>query len=67
MQGDVQALPAELRRGRFDLVYAGEGVVTWLQDLESWATGIAAALKPGGDFLLFEEHPVAICVEPALA
>jgi predicted TPR repeat methyltransferase len=64
MQGDVQALPAELRRGRFDLVYTGEGVVSQLQDLDAWASGIASALKPGGDLLLFEEHPVAICVEP---
>lgn len=63
VQGDAQALPAELRRGRFDLVYTSEGVLTWLQDLEAWASGIAAALKAGGDFLLFEEHPVAVCVD----
>jgi predicted TPR repeat methyltransferase len=63
VQADVQALPAELRRGRFDLVYTAGGVLVWLQDLDGWATGIEAALKPGGDFLLFEEHPVAQCVD----
>lgn len=63
VQADVQALPAELRRGRFDLVYAAEGVLPWLQDLDAWARGIESALKPGGDLLLFEEHPVAQSVD----
>lgn len=63
VQADVQALPAELRRGRFDLVYAAEGVLPWLQDLDAWSRGIDAALKPGGDLLLFEEHPVAQSVD----
>jgi predicted TPR repeat methyltransferase len=63
VQADVQALPAELRRGRFDLVYAAEGVLPWLQDLDAWARGIESALKRGGDLLLFEEHPVAQSVD----
>jgi predicted TPR repeat methyltransferase len=63
VQADVQALPTELRRGRFDLVYAAEGVLPWLQDLDAWARGIESALKPGGDLLLFEEHPVAQSVD----
>ena len=44
--GEPQALPRELRRGRFDLVYAGWNI-EWLDDLDAWATGIAAALVPG--------------------
>ena len=63
VHSDVQTLPAELRRARFDLVYAADGVLAWLQDLEAWARGIEAALKPGGDLLLFEEHPVAQSVD----
>jgi SAM-dependent methyltransferase len=63
IQGDVHALPAELRRGRFDLVYTGDGAVDWLHDLEAWADGIASALHPGADLLLFDEHPVAKCVD----
>ena len=63
VQADAQTLPAELRRGRFDLVYAGTGVLGWLQDLDAWARGVEAALKPGGDLLLFEAHPVAQCVD----
>jgi SAM-dependent methyltransferase len=66
VQADVHALPPELTRGRFDLVYTGGGVVVWLHDLEAWARGIAAALRPGGDLLLHEEHPVAMCVDQSL-
>jgi SAM-dependent methyltransferase len=64
VQADVQALPGELRRGRFDLVYTEQGVLTWLHDLAGWGAGIEAALRSGGDFLLFEEHPVAVCIDP---
>jgi len=59
IEADVEALPRELRRGRFELVYTGGGVVLWLDDLEAWASGIASALRSGGDFLLYDEHPVA--------
>ena len=63
VQADPQALPAELRRGRFDLVYAGLGSLLSITDLEDWMRGIAAALRSDGELLLFEEHPVALCVD----
>jgi SAM-dependent methyltransferase len=66
VQSDVQDLPAELKRGRFDLVYTADGVLAWLHDLDEWASGIHAALRRGGDFLLHEEHPVAQCVDASL-
>lgn len=66
LQADVQALPPELSRGRFDLVYTGGGVLVWLHDLNAWARGIVTALRSGGDFLLHEEHPVAMCVDQSL-
>jgi SAM-dependent methyltransferase len=48
------------RRGRrFDAVYSSYGVVCWLSELEAWASGIAAVLKPGGRFVLVEFHPAA--------
>jgi SAM-dependent methyltransferase len=62
IQGEVDALPRELRRGRFDLVYAGWSV-DWVRDLDQWAAGIAAALAAGGDLLLFDEHPAAKAVD----
>ncbi len=66
VEGDGQSLPAELRRGRFDLVYSGEGVIGRLVDLDGWARGIAAALRPHGELLVFDDHPVADCVDGLL-
>jgi SAM-dependent methyltransferase len=66
VQGDAQALPAELRRGRFDLVYSGEGVISEVTDLDDWAQGIAAALRARGELLVFDDHPVADCVDGLL-
>ncbi len=63
VHADVHELPLELRRGRFDLVFTGGGVLIWLHDLEPWATGIASALKPGGTLLLYDSHPVAGCID----
>jgi SAM-dependent methyltransferase len=63
VEGDVHDLPSELKRGRFDLVYTAEGVLAWLLDLDAWAAGIVAALRSGGDLLLYEEHPVSQCVD----
>jgi SAM-dependent methyltransferase len=44
---------------RFDIVFSSYGVVCWLPDLEAWAEGIAAVLKPGGRFVLVDFHPAA--------
>jgi SAM-dependent methyltransferase len=63
IHGDAQALPAELRRGRFDLVYSPEGTLWHLGDLDAWASGIAAALDSRGELLVYETHPVALCVD----
>jgi SAM-dependent methyltransferase len=58
VEADPQALPAELRRGRFDLVYAGGGSLDAISELAGWARGVAAALRPRGELLLFDEHPI---------
>jgi SAM-dependent methyltransferase len=63
VQADVHELPLELHRGRFDLVYTGGGVLVWLHDLDRWAAGVAAALRSGGRLLLYDEHPVALCLD----
>ena len=63
VQADPQALPGELRRGRFDLLYAGLGSLAAVRDLDAWLRGVAATLREGGDLLLFEEHPVALVVD----
>ena len=63
VQADVETPPAELRRGRFDLAYAGLGSLLQVSDVERWLREVVTTLRPGGDFLLFEEHPVALCVD----
>ena len=63
---DVQELPVELRRGRFDVVYSSWGTLALLSDLGAWAHGVAAALRPGGVLLAYDEHPVAACLDQML-
>jgi SAM-dependent methyltransferase len=57
------ALPAELRRGRFDLVYSGAGVLEEVADVDAFALGAASALRAGGELLVHDEHPVALRVD----
>jgi SAM-dependent methyltransferase len=66
VQADVHELPLELRRGRFDLVFTGGGVLPWLHDLDAWAAGIHSALRPSGHLLLYDDHPVLACLDAAL-
>ena len=63
---DPQALPGNLRRARFDLVYSPEGVLGRLVDLDAWANGIASSLRRRGELLVFDDHPVALCVDGLL-
>ena len=62
---DVQSLPVEVRRGRSDLVF-GSGVLELLDDPAAWAAGVASALRPGGELLLYDEHPVSGHIDDSL-
>jgi SAM-dependent methyltransferase len=42
----------------FDLVFTSYGTIGWLPDLEKWAKIIAKFLKPNGQFIFVEFHPV---------
>lgn len=59
---DVYDLPPELTQGQFDLVYTGGGAIVWLPELTRWAETIVATLRTGGQFILWEEHPLAGCL-----
>lgn len=48
---------------RFDRVFSSYGAIVWLEDLETWAKGIAGVLKPGGRFVLMEFHPALWVVD----
>jgi SAM-dependent methyltransferase len=64
LQAELNELPLQFRRGRFDLVYAGEGTLASIDELGPFASGLSAALRRGGCLLLYDWHPVAACVEP---
>ncbi|MEM0674045.1 methyltransferase domain-containing protein [Dickeya oryzae] len=48
-----------LALGEFDVIFTSYGVLVWLQHLDLWASTIASHLKPGGELLLIDEHPIA--------
>jgi SAM-dependent methyltransferase len=49
---------------RFDVVFCSYGFLCWLSDLDRWARGVAAILKPGGRFVAVEFHPFAMVFDP---
>lgn len=56
VEADTQRLPDALA-GRFDLVVATYGVLSWIGDLGAWMSGAATALRPGGRLVLVDLHP----------
>jgi SAM-dependent methyltransferase len=48
--------------GDFDLVYTSLGVLCWLPDVAGWARVVASLLRPGGRFLLRDDHPMFMAV-----
>lgn len=43
---------------QFDIVFSSYGTITWLPDLDKWGKLIARFLKPQGQFIFVEFHPV---------
>lgn len=60
---DLYDLPEQLS-GEFDLVFTSYGVIGWLPDLGKWASVISHFLKPGGELLLVEFHPLVWIYDP---
>lgn len=54
---DLYDLPQHLDQ-TFDLVFTSYGTISWLPDLDKWAALISRFLKPDGQFLFVEFHPV---------
>lgn len=61
IQGSVTELERVIDR-RYDIVYTSWGTYSWLNDLEPWAAGIAAALEPNGIFYMADVHPIGLAV-----
>ncbi len=54
---DIYDLPNHLDE-KFDIVFTSYGTIGWLPDLDKWAKIIADFLKPNGQFVFVEFHPV---------
>jgi ubiquinone/menaquinone biosynthesis C-methylase UbiE len=54
---DIYDLPNHLDE-TFDIVFTSYGTIGWLPDLDKWAKIISRFLKPNGQFVFVEFHPV---------
>ncbi len=54
---DLYDLPDHLDE-KFDIVFTSYGAIGWLPDLNRWAQIISAFLKPNGQLVFVEFHPV---------
>ncbi|MBX2921398.1 MAG: class I SAM-dependent methyltransferase [Chitinophagaceae bacterium] len=54
---DIYDLPNYLEK-KFDIVFTSYGTIGWLPDLDKWAKVVSAFLKPNGQFVFVEFHPV---------
>jgi SAM-dependent methyltransferase len=54
---DLYDLPNHLEE-QFDIVFTSYGTVGWLPDLDKWGKVVAQYLKPGGNFVFADFHPV---------
>ncbi len=60
---DIYSLP-QRAPGQFDIVYVSVGVLGWMPDLDALFAVIAGLLRPGGQLLIYEMHPVLDMFEP---
>ena len=58
VHAELDGLPLELLRGRFQLVYAAQGTLAQVEDVAAYAQGIHGALRPAGYLLQHDDHPV---------
>jgi SAM-dependent methyltransferase len=63
VQADPARLPAELQRARFDLVYAGRGILDGGSDAGAFAAQASTALRAGGRLVVHDLHPVVASVD----
>lgn len=57
IQCDVYSLKEHLDEA-FDVVFTSYGTIGWLPDLRPWADIVQHFLKPGGQFVMVDFHPV---------
>ncbi|GAB49761.1 class I SAM-dependent methyltransferase [Mobilicoccus pelagius] len=48
--------------GDFDLAFTSLGVLCWLPDVTAWARIVASLLRPGGRFVIRDDHPMFMTI-----
>ena len=51
----------------YDVIFCSYGTLIWLSDLDKWAEGVAAALKPDGRFVIVDFHPMLCILDGAMS
>lgn len=54
---DIYDLSQHLNK-QFDIIFTSYGTIGWLPDLDKWAKIVSKFLKPNGQFVFVEFHPV---------
>ncbi|MSP61918.1 MAG: class I SAM-dependent methyltransferase [Myxococcales bacterium] len=67
VRSDVYDWLAQPRTPGFDTAFCSYGALPWLSDITAWASGVKAALRPGGRLVLVEFHPIAMMYNADLA
>ena len=64
IQANIFDLPStKLAKNSFDYIYASYGVLCWIDDINKWTRTLSSYLKPGGSFLLIDDHPYVNTLE----
>src|SRR5204863_8030 len=63
-QAELDEIPLQFRRNRFTLVYASEGTLAQVRELGPFASALTAALRKNGRLILYDAHPVFLCIDP---
>lgn len=58
VRSDIYEIP-ESYNGSFHFIYISIGVFGWMPDLPSFFNVVARLLAPGGEVLIYEQHPLA--------
>jgi len=62
LEADIYELPSAYR-GAFDMVLVTIGVISWMPELDAFFETVAGLLKPGGQLVMEEMHPVLLMYE----
>ena len=54
---NIYDLPNDLHE-QFDIIFTSYGTISWLPDMDKWADIVSRFLKPHGQFVFVEFHPV---------